>query len=463
MLVLAGPGAGKTFCLAERIRFLIEQQGADPSRICAFTFTNKAAGEIATRLASHLGESASRVQGGTIHAFCAELLREFGSQVGLKAGFGIADEDYQLAALRRIGAPSKWARNLPVRFSAHRFRGEPLHSKDAELLEKYERFLTKRNMVDYDTLVVSAAEVMTECSEAADFVRGRWDYVLVDEFQDLNRKQYAVIRELARTHRNIFAVGDDDQSIYSWAGADPRVFLEFMHDFGVAQPIFLQDNRRCPRDVFALALRLVDVNPSLFTSRIRATPTKESAFPVSALTFGDEKDEMAWVVDDIRRDRDAHGLEWGDVALLYRTNRIGDQAESTFLNAGVPVKLARGRALSEDPVVGYVIAALRVIAAPADLVHKENYLGVVLPRTLIDSARASAEENGERVIDRLDLMGRKLRPTMPTARRFVAASRRCAISRPWAAGTRASRRWSPSCSRSASASIERSSMSSTMN
>src|SRR5260370_23822862 len=177
ILVLAGPGAGKTFCLAERIRFLIAQRGADPSRICAFTFTNKAAGEIASRLARHLGESASRVKGGPIHAFCAELLREFGQNVGLKPGFGIADEDYQRAALRRIGAPSKWAGNLLVRFSAHRFRGEPLHSKDVEWLEKYERFLSKRNMVDYDTLVILAADLLTTVPDVADVGRARWDYV----------------------------------------------------------------------------------------------------------------------------------------------------------------------------------------------------------------------------------------------------------------------------------------------
>src|SRR3954462_3683382 len=117
---------------------------------------------------------------------------------------------------------------------------------------------------------------------------------------------------------------------------------------------------------------------------------------------------MGWVVDVIRRDREGHGLRWGDVALLYRTNRLGDQAESMFLNAGIPVRLARGRSLSEDPVVVYVIAALRVIATPKDALHKENFLSVVLPRTLIDSARASAEESGERVIDRLDKMGRLL-------------------------------------------------------
>ncbi|HET9425999.1 MAG TPA: UvrD-helicase domain-containing protein [Gemmatimonadaceae bacterium] len=411
VLVLAGPGAGKTYCLAERIRHLIEVRGAHPGRICAFTFTNKAAGEIASRLATHLGERASHVKGGTIHAFCAELLRAHGTRVGLRAGFGIADEDYQRAALRRIGAPSKWQGSLLVRFAGARFRGEVLQNRDEELFEKYERFLAKRNMVDYDTLVVKAAELMTEFPDVAALVRAKWDHVLVDEFQDLNRKQYAVIRALGWGHRSIFAVGDDEQSIYSWAGADPKVFQDFANDFGITgddRRISLRENRRCPREYFALARRLVDFNPTLFTSRLHATPEKSTPFPIGVLAFDTEKEEMAWIVDDIRRDRGEHGLRWGDVALLYRTNRIGDQAESAFLNAGVPVRLARGRALSEDPVVAYVIAALRVIANPRDILHKENFLGAVLPRTLIDSARAVAEENGERVIDRLDRMGKAL-------------------------------------------------------
>src|SRR4051812_28786403 len=411
VLVLAGPGAGKTFCLAERIRHLVEVRGADASRICAFTFTNKAAGEISSRLAQHLGERASHVTGGTIHAFCAELLRSHGARVGLKSGFGIADEDYQRAALRRVGVPARFQGRVLTRFAGSRFRGEVLQSQDEEWHDKYERFLGKRNMLDYDTLVVKAAELMSDHDDVADQVRERFDHVLVDEFQDLNRKQYAVIRSLGWRHKSVFAVGDDEQSIYSWAGADPKVFQDFANEFGITGPpraVYLQENRRCPKDYFALARRLVDFNPTLFTSRRHASPEKTTEFPVGVFAFDSEKEEMSWIVDDLRADHDRHGFKWGDIAVLYRTNRIGDQAETAFLNAGVPVRLARGRALSEDPVVAYVIAALRVIANPADLVHKENFLGAVLPRILIDSARASAEENQQRVIDRLDRMARAL-------------------------------------------------------
>src|ERR1051326_4176261 len=175
VLVLAGPGAGKTFCLAERIRYLVETEGADPARICAFTFTNKAAGEIAARLALHLGERSSHVTGGTLHAFCAELLREFGALVGLKSGFGIADEEYQYAALRRIGVATRWHKYVIRQFVEHRFHGAELEARDQERLDDYERFLARRNMVDYDTLVIKAAEVLSSHAEAADEVRSRFD------------------------------------------------------------------------------------------------------------------------------------------------------------------------------------------------------------------------------------------------------------------------------------------------
>src|SRR6185436_18572638 len=254
-------------------------------------------------------------------------------------------------------------------------------------------------------------ELMTDFPEVADTIRSRWDHVLVDEFQDLNRKQYAVIKSLAWGHRSLFGVGDDEQSIYSWTGADPKVFQDFANDFGIVgadRQISLRENHRCPREYFALARKLVDYNPALFTSRLHASPEKSTPFPASVLAFDTEKEEMAWIVGDIQRDREAHGLKWGEIALLYRINRIGDHAEAAFLHAGVPVRLARGRALSEDPVVAYVIAALRVIAKRDVLVQKETFLAGVLPRTLIDSARAVAEEKGERVVDRLDKIGKAL-------------------------------------------------------
>ncbi len=407
MLVLAGPGAGKTFCLIERIRFLVEQRGLDPERICVFTFTNKAAGEIASRLERQLRSRAERVKRGTIHAFCAELLREFGTHVGLEPGFGIADDDYQRCVLRRLQVPPAWHGNLLTRFAAYRFRGDALRPDDRMLFTRYQEFLDKRKLVDFDMLVLKTGQLLRNDSVGAT-VRRRWDCVLVDEFQDLNPVQYAIIRELAREHRNVFAVGDDEQSIYSWAGADPQVFLSYANDFEIKTMAQLKENRRCPREIVALSRRLVMINTPIFTDRRHAESERECMFPITVLTFATEDAEIAWIIDDIRRDRDEHGLDWGEFALLYRRHEIGDGAEACFLTSGIPCRLANGRALAEDPVVSYVIAALRVIASPDDPIHKESFLQVVLPSPLFDGARAKAEEGRQQLLPYLEQLAREL-------------------------------------------------------
>ncbi len=401
VLVLAGPGAGKTFCLIERIGFLVENIGLEPARICAFTFTNKAAGEIASRLEHRLGPSAEQIKRGTLHAFCAELLREFGERVGLQPGFGIADEEYQRSVLRRLQVPPRWHGSVLGAFALHRFREEPLGERYAEFYERYVRYMRGHNLVDFDMLVLEAASLLG-IGDIVRQVSARWDCVLVDEFQDLNPVQYTIIRALAGAHRHVFAVGDDEQSIYSWAGADPQCFRTYVNDFRITAPIHLQDNRRCPREAYELARRLIDINPPLFGDRTRPAPERESPFAVEALSFTDENAEIAWIIDDVGRDHAAHGLEWGDIALLYRTHAIGDAIEGAFLTAGIPCRLAQGRAFAEDPVVAYVIAALRVIANADDDIHKEQFLRVVLPKRLWDDARARAERAGITLLDELD-------------------------------------------------------------
>ncbi|HYV95905.1 MAG TPA: UvrD-helicase domain-containing protein [Gemmatimonadaceae bacterium] len=408
LLVLAGPGAGKTYCLIERIRFLIEAHGFDPARICAFTFTNKAAGEIAHRLETRIGAAAARVKRGTIHRFCADLLRELGGAVGLEQGFGIADEEYQLSALRRIEGPRRWHRNTLTRFSAHRFRGDPLLHNDLILFEKYERFLADRRLADFDTLVLKAAELL-ERPDASKTVRERFDVILVDEFQDLNPVQYRVVHALAREHRHVFGVGDNEQSIYSWAGADPKVFTTFVNDFGITtNKISLEENRRCPADVFSLAWKLVTINAPLFGSRTPPRASREPAFPIRAISFGTDADEAAWLIDDLRRDREASGHEWGRVALVYRKHEIGELLETTLLNAGIPCRLAQGRALADDPAIAYVIAAIRVISHPHDDVFAECFFREVLPRVLLDEALAKAEEARIQLRQQLSRMAAEL-------------------------------------------------------
>ena len=406
-LVLAGPGAGKTFCLIERIRYLIDELGIEPARICAFTFTNKAADEIASRLARQLGARGEGVKRRTLHAFCAELLREYGAHVQLGSGFGIADDEYQRIVLRRLDRNAQRHRKLLTRFSVHRLRGDQLYPDDAKIFVRYEEFLAGRNVVDFDTLVVKAAELL-EKSPAADEIRARWSVLLVDEFQDLNPLQYRVIHALARDHRHVFAVGDDEQSIYAWAGADPRAFKSFVNDFGITSPVYLRENRRCPGHIFDLARRLIKLNPSIFENREIPQADRTSPFGVDVLHFDSEDEEVAWLVSDIVRDRGEHALGLGEIALLYRKHEIGDELEAALLNAGIACRLAHGRALSEEPVVSYVLAALRVIAYPGDPIVREAFFAATLPAPLVNDVRVRAQASKRDFARELTEMGKRL-------------------------------------------------------
>ena len=379
MLVVAGPGAGKTFCLIERIRFLIERKHLDPTRICAVTFTNKAAQEIAERLDKALGERGRGVKGGTLHALCAEILREHGEPVGARRGFGIADDDYQRDLLRRLGVfPASRHGGLLTRFGLHRVRGTALTEDDQEVFARYRHYLERHNLLDFDDLVHRTARLLTADDRVAALVADRWDYILVDEFQDLNPLQYAVVKRLARDHRNLFAVGDDEQSVFSWTGADPEVLRQFLNDFGISDLVILDENRRTAHQIFATARRLLTRNPTLFDQKV-ISARRTSAFEVAALDFEDEHDEVRWLLADLRRDQAEAVLPWGEYGVLYRRHEIGDALESEFIRAGIPCRMSSGHALQDDPVVRYLVAALRVIAEPGDPLREEAFARGVLP------------------------------------------------------------------------------------
>src|SRR5688572_13793705 len=419
-LVLAGPGAGKTYCLIERIRYLIERVGLEPARINAFTFTNKAAEEIGSRL-DDLGQSAHLVKRGTIHAFCAELLRQHGQHEGLERGFGIADDNYQRSVLSRLGQPARFHTSILGSFTLHRLKGFELSDRDAHTYIDYVKRLERQNMADFDMLVVKAAHLLETVPSVADEARSKWDYILVDEFQDLNARQYEVVKALACRHRNVFAVGDDEQSIFSWTGADNTLFRTFKNDFEIVAPITLRDNHRCPRQVFELAKSLVRRNPPGPWIKEDIVATRDTPHPVRALNFGDDLVEGDWILDDIRSDRNTNTLRWGDYAVLYRRHEIGDVLEASLIGAGIPCRLAQGRAIGDDPVIAYVVAALKVIADPADDVNQEEFLRVVLPPSLLDLLRTKVEQGAEGLRGIMEAHARTLGKRDPNASKLWRA------------------------------------------
>src|SRR5438445_837379 len=387
-LVVAGPGAGKTFCLIRRVNRLVASLGFHPARICAVTFTNKAAEEIAPRRKRTLGDRAEEVTRGTLHALCLAILRQHAEAALLHRGFGVADEEYQRIVLGRLGVHAKRRSGLLTLFSRRRLQGYGLAAGDESLYRDYAAHLARRNMLDFDDLIARTAALFRERADIADVVAARWDYLLVDEFQDLNPAQYDILRRLAAPHRNFFAVGDDEQSIFSWTGADPRVLTRFREDFGIVRPVVLDHNCRCSHQIFETARRVLAENPHLFDKRLVAE--RESEHDVRAYAFPDEDAEAAWLLDDLAADRAASGLKWGDYAILYRQHRVGEHLESCLLRAGTPCRLARGRSITEDEVVGYVIAALRVMRDAGDPAALEGFARRVFSEHLLQEVQAAA-------------------------------------------------------------------------
>jgi DNA helicase II / ATP-dependent DNA helicase PcrA len=387
VLVMAGPGAGKTYCLIQRIQHLIGHFGIPPRRILAVTFTNKAAEEIAVRLTEARGCTADDITRGTLHALCFKVLRDYSERCGLRSGFGVADQEYQLAVLRRLKVPEKRRAQVLARFSLHRLQGRPLGERGAALLARYQERLRTRNLADFDDLVVLTEQLLRTDASAAAQLRSRWDYVLVDEFQDLSPVQYGVVRRLADSHRNLFGVGDDEQAIFSWAGSDPHIIHRFRDDFGLTHPIVLDRNCRCSAQIFEVAKRLIACNPRLFEKRIEAT--RDSPFDVAVEEFETEDDEASWLIDDLQKDRHGAGLGWGDFAVLYRSHRLGRQLEERLVCAGIPCRLAQGHALTDDKIVGWVVASLQVIRSPDDPVR----LGVLAEHALPPALRQEVVKN----------------------------------------------------------------------
>src|SRR5437899_949829 len=248
-------------------------------------------------------------------------------------------------------------------------------------------------MVDFDDLVAKAEELLRTRGDIADAIAARWDYLLVDEFQDVNAVQYDLLKRLAVPHGNFFAVGDDEQSIFTWTGADPYVLVRFSRDYEIDRPIVLDKNCRCSRQIFETARRVLAQNPQLFEKQLSAE--QESPFEVAAFAFRDEEEETAWLIDDMLADRAASGLGWGDYAVLYRKHKVGEYLEGRLVRAGIPCRLARGRSLVEDDVIKYVIAALGIVRDPGDPVALEAFARCVLSPHFLQEVEAAIGSSGD--------------------------------------------------------------------
>jgi len=418
LMVLAGAGTGKTRVLVHRIARLVER-GTEPWAILAVTFTNKAAGEMRQRLRELLGEAADAMWIGTFHATCARLLRRWGERVGLTRSFVIFADDDQLKLVERLLKETGFddqvsARTILSRFDRAKNRGEdPRDLKIGiydDVVERvyplYEAQLAKENAVDFNDLLLKVLRLF-DLEEVRAHLAVRFRHVLVDEFQDTNRVQYDLVRRFAEATRNLTVVGDDDQSIYAWRGAEPRNLLDFDRDFPDARVIKLEQNYRSTQTILDAANGIIRKNrdrheKSLWTD-------KGGGEPIEIYQAGDERGEAYFVAQSIRRALDDGPYSPGDIAVLYRTNAQSRVLEEHLRAARVPARVVGAVSFFERKEIKDVIAYLRLLANPAADSAFERVVNVPargIGETTVDRLRGAARATGHGLLDAARLAAR---------------------------------------------------------
>ncbi|MGD2136141.1 MAG: UvrD-helicase domain-containing protein, partial [Gemmatimonadales bacterium] len=335
LLVLAGAGSGKTRVLTARVAHLADRHGVPPERILAVTFTNKAAAEMRRRVAELLGREPHGLWIGTFHSLCARLLRREAHRLGFTSRFTIYDEDDRLALIKRLleraGYSHRTYRPKEIQrlisSAKNRLVGpdelaaqadDRITRVAAEIFHDLGGALAAANAMDFDDLLLHPLTLFREHPDRLAFYQRRFDSVLVDEFQDTNRAQYLLVRALGEQHRDVGVVGDDDQSIYSWRGAQIRNMLDFQHDFPDARVIRLEENYRSTQVILDAANGVIGENrdrlgKTLFTSR-RGGPL------VVSVASADERDEAEWAARECREIARTEQRGYAEIAILYRTN-----------------------------------------------------------------------------------------------------------------------------------------------
>ncbi len=388
VLVLAGPGSGKTRVLTHRVAYLIRVCGVDPARIMAVTFTNKAAQEMRGRLVALIGARLSRLTIGTFHAICARILRREAQHLGISRDFVIYDESDQLGlvrqALQDLDLDPKTYRPRAMLAAISKAKSELIGPQDYEpqtywqevvgrVYVRYQELLAANDALDFDDLLMSAYRLFADHPEVLARYQERYLHILVDEWQDTNMAQYELVKLLAAKHRNIFVVGDEDQSIYRWRGADFRNLHRFRSDFPEARVILLETNYRSTQTILDVANAIISRNVHRTPKRLRTE--RGRGVPVVVHEAYNEQEEAQYVVEEIAR-LVAEGYRPGDCAVMYRTNAQSRVLEDAFVRAGLPYKLVGATRFYARREIKDVLAYLRLAHNPYDSVSLARVINV---------------------------------------------------------------------------------------
>jgi len=379
VLVLAGPGSGKTRVLTHRIAYMVRERGISPYRILAVTFTNKAAREMLLRLERLLGETRGLTVG-TFHAFCARLLRQEAAAAGIRPNYVILDADEQLSLItrlaKRLNLDSKQYPPRSIQSAISRAKNASTtvseyqpptywHEAAQRVWESYEEIKETTAGLDFDDLLLLAERLLRDNAEVRARYQNRYQYVLVDEFQDTNQAQYDLVTHLGGERQNVFAVGDEDQSIYSWRGADYRNVSRFRSTYPEAKVFLLEQNYRSSQSILDVAQAVIASNPHRTPKKLW---TENSSGPKVQLHEAfDERDEAEYVVNEITRlVHHEKACRFADCAVMFRTNAQSRSLEDALMRRGIRYVLVGGTRFYQRREIKDLIAYLRLLLNPSD-------------------------------------------------------------------------------------------------
>jgi DNA helicase-2/ATP-dependent DNA helicase PcrA len=419
LLVLAGAGSGKTRVLTHRIAYLIGVCGIPPEGILAVTFTNKAAGEMRERVQKLLGPGADGVWLSTFHSTCVRVLRRDIGHLGFSRGFAIYDQGDSLSLVKeaprrhQLDPKAVDPRRMAWRIDQWKNAGiDPGRAADAavdfemrraaEVYATYQRLLVDANALDFGDLLTRTTELFERFPEVLRYYQNRWQYVLIDEYQDTNRVQYQLVQQIAGEHRNLCVVGDPDQSIYAWRGADLRNILDFEEDYRDAEVVRLEQNYRSTRPILEGASGVIAHNVSrkektLYTDR-------EGGEKIQLYEAQDDRGEAQFVVRQILSEARERGRPWGHFAIFYRTNAQSRIFEEELLKYDVPYVVVGGVRFYDRAEVKDALAYLKLVVNPADaaaLRRIVNRPARGIGRATLERAEDLAEAQGTTLLEGL--------------------------------------------------------------
>ena len=410
LLVLAGAGSGKTRVLTHRIAHLVVDLGVAPWQIMAITFTNKAAAEMRERLGQLMGGYVRGMWVSTFHSMCVRILRSDCERLGFAPGFTIYDDSDSKSLVKRIMAelnidpkryPESMVRNRISKAKNELVTPEVFEDcyKDptAQVVGRIYKVLQERlralNAFDFDDLLLYTYLLLKNHKEVLEVYQDRFRYLLVDEYQDTNHAQYALTQLLAAKHRNIMVVGDDDQSIYSWRGADLSNILDFEKDYPEAHVVKLEENYRSTGNILAAANAVIENN--LMRKRKTLFTSQGEGEKIMVFTASDERDEGRWIAAEIEHQH-GNGTSYNQMAVFYRTNAQSRMLEDMLLRAGVPYRLVGGTRFFDRAEIRDVMAYLNLVVNPANDIAAQRVINVPkrgIGNTTIEHIRTVAAVN----------------------------------------------------------------------